>query len=402
MLLAAFVGSASSVIANQVKNPAASYAIGVGPTGIAEANLAFASFSGRKRMDPQAGVSVHERQLASRAYRNEPLSSAALGLMIASMPDSASKGDRARLLELGGQLTRRSSLITSASIEAAARDGNQPAFFLWLSRAILTNESLRATYIRAMAQATARPDTEAALAPVIGPNPTWAGHYWKAVVNVPESLVNAAKLRVAVAQSPWRQRRISDTDRMLVSQLAKFRHFDAMRDLVAALSPAEGGAFAANLDFSRPSLLPPVDWQLASSGNLGATIEPKRKILAISAIAGARGYAARQLLQLAPGAYELEWNLAADATIENGTLTARLDCAEKAGSADGIEVSNLDIGRRRTSLTIPGDSCRWYWLSINVNVPDTSAGLDAQFRRISLTPSGQPAPVAPKVTNPAN
>jgi hypothetical protein len=386
-VLAGLIGASSAVIANQVKYPGRSAAIGIGPMGQVKANLAFASYATRQKRDPKTVISVRERDLASAAYRSEPLSSAALGILISSMDHTDVR--RQMLLDLGGRLTRRSSLITSASIEAAARRDDGAIFFSWLSRAILTNENLRVIYIKAMAQATARPGAPSTLAQVIGPKPSWSVLYWNAVAAEPASRENAARLRALVAGAPWRQTEISDADRRLILGLARDGHFDALRQMASALgrissSPANSG-FVTNADFSRSSVLPPIDWQLASSGNLGATIDTERKRLSISAIAGARGYAARQLIELAPGTYELEWDLVPDAAFENkDVLTARVDCAERRDKTDTAPVLDLGAGRRRASLIIADDGCRWHWLSVNVNVPDMSAGIDAQFRRLNL------------------
>ncbi|WP_447754603.1 hypothetical protein [Sphingopyxis fribergensis] len=298
---------------------------------------------------------------------------------------------RRALLDVGGKLTRRSSLITSASMVTAARRGNDDAFFLWLSRAILTNEGLRTVYIEAMAKATARPGAEATLVRVLGPKPSWSDRYWKSVVSVPQSLVNASKLRILVAKAPWHQIEIDEADRVLALRLTQAGHFEAVRQLAdglgqGGLRPVGNGNIVTNPQFARPSLLPPIDWQLASSGNLGASIDVKRKVLSISAIAGARGYAARQLVELTPGNYRISWNLAANnASLERNVLTARLDCAEQsAAGAAGPAPIDLSVGLQHGNIAVPAIACRWYWLSINVNVSDVSSGFDAQLSHLRL------------------
>ncbi|WP_257550934.1 hypothetical protein [Sphingopyxis sp. DBS4] len=387
------------MIASQVKDPARSAAIGIGPMGQAKANLAFASYAARQQQNRNAAISVRERQLALTAYQSEPLSSAALGILIAST-GRADAARRQALLDLGGKLTRRSSLITSASIEAAALRDDETSFFLWMSRAILTNGTLRSVYVKAMAQATARPGAASTLAPVIGPEPSWSDRYWRAVVSVPASLENAAKLRILVAGAPWRQTEIRDTDRALARRLADYGHFNALQQLAAALrrTPASQAAEGVlpDADFSQPAVLPPIDWELASSGNLGATIEPERKRMSISAIAGARGYAARRLVALAPGAYEMEWDLVAGAALEKDVLSARLSCAEKGSDPGAAQIVSLGVGHQRAGLAIANDACRWYWFSVNVNVPDMSAGIDAQFRRLNLRRVDQASPTGSK------
>lgn len=400
--LAALVGVSSSVIVSQVKQPATSVQLGIGPVGLAQGNLAFASYAARQQKDPKASVSARERALAAAAYRSEPLSSAALGMLVASMNGrEADDGTRQALLDIGGKLTRRSSLINSASIEAAARSGDEGAFFRWLSRAILTNESVRAVYIRAMAQATARPGAEATLVQVLGPNPTWAGRYWNAVVTVPQSLVNAAKLRVLVARAPWRQTEIGDADRLLALRLTRNGHFDDARNLAVGLGqagPKEAGTgnLVVNAQFDRPSLLPPIDWQLASSGNLGASIDAKGKNLTISAISGARGYAARQLVRMKPGTYSVDWALSSNAPLPDGALTARLSCAE-GGTANTDTVVPLVAGSHRKPIS-SSSACQWFWFEINVNVSDAGSGFDAQLRHLTLNPvatgkAGQASPL---------
>ena len=386
-VLAVMVAASSAAIAYQVKHPRTSAAIGIGPMGQVKANLAFASYATRQKQDQKALISGGERGLALAAYQREPLSSAALGILIAST-DRAEATKRQALLDLGGKLTRRSSLITSASIEAAALRGDDASFFLWLSRAIVTDETLRATYISAMARATAMPAAVSTLAPVIGSQPSWADRYWNAVAGVPESLDNAARLRAAVARAPWRQAEISDADRRLARSLARHGQFDALRQMSAALNRSAGDRapqeILVNADFSRQSVMPPIDWDLASSGNLGATIEPERKLLSISAIAGARGYAARQLIELVPGTYELTWKLASDTGLEKGVMAARIECAEKGGGSDTAQSADLGLGAQRVNITVADERCRWYWFSVEVNVPDMSAGIDTQFRYLNL------------------
>lgn len=388
--LAVFVGLSSTVIASQVRQPAKAYALGVAPSGIAAGNLAFALYAARKQQDPNAAVTARERALAAKAYRAEPLSSAGLGILIVSKSGSSESETRHALLDLAGELTRRSSLITSASIEAAARRGEEAAFFRWLSRAILTNRSQRTAYLRAMALATARSNAVDTLAPVIGPRPSWADEYWRLVAAVPQSLENAAELRVRVARAPWRQTEIANADRLLALMLVRRGHFDGARRLYEGLGPAREGESSnalANGTFARKPQLPPFDWQLAASGTLGSSIDGGRKGLRVSAIGGARGFAARQLVRLSPGAYNLSWSMSAVEPVDPGALSARIYCAEPGVKAANPLPVPLKTGEHMVSLTIGDSACRWHWISIDAALPDNSAGIDAYFRSIALTPA---------------
>jgi hypothetical protein len=388
--LAFLVGYASSVIATQVKAPDRAYSHALWRTATSEANFAYASFATRQSTDPKAEVSPGELQLARHAYRTEPLSTPSLGLVIASMTQPRDAEMRGRLLSLAGKLTRRNSAITSASIDAAGRSGDKAAFFVWLSRAVLTNAKLRSTYIGAMADATALEGSVEALTPVLGRNPAWAETYWTVVSARGPSVGNAAELRIAIAEAPWRQVQVNETDRALARRLAAAGQFAVLARLSAAFDTAgrpasDKGNRLLNGNFVRQPLLPPRDWALATSGYLGASIDDRAQQMTISAIAGAHGSAVHQLVELEPGEYDVAWSMDSNASIDPGALSARLVCAEKGAGATMIPPVALVAGSRRSGVVVPEGPCRWHWFSIEAQVPDGSAGFDAVLRRLSLT-----------------
>lgn len=386
--LAVVVGVSSYVTANEVKAPAAAYAVGFPPTGTARANFAMMTHGVRTLKDPKAAPTKDEIALARSAYRSEPLSSTALSMIIPAMPEGKA---RQSLLARAGELTRRNSLLNEEQIRTAALRGDDTAFFRWLSRSVLTNNDLRAAYIGAMADATAKEGAVAALTPVIGPAPRWSDYYWHQVIQRPASLLNAAKLRVAIAQTPWRQTEISRSDQYLSVGLANRGEFDAAHALYAGLGLArrEGtDNLLSDGGFERQPQLPPFDWQLAVSGTLGSSIDAQDKSLLISAIGGARGFAARQLVRLSPGNYRLGWSLSASMPIDRSTLLARVACAEPGVKAVKPLPISLETGKHVAPLAISESACRWYWLSIDVRLPDDSSGVDAHFRNISLAPAG--------------
>jgi hypothetical protein len=242
-----------------------------------------------------------------------------------------------------------------------------------------------------MADATAKRAAVAALTPVIGPAPSWSETYWQQVIQRPASLLNAAKLRVAVAQAPWRQTAISRSDRYLSIGLTNRGQFEAAHALYTGLGLARKSrseTLLSNGDFEQQPQLPPFDWQLAVSGTLGASIDEKDKSLLVSAIGGARGFAARQLVSLSPGNYRLSWSLSASMPIDPATLLARVTCAEPGAKSAKAQPISLVVGKHAVTFALPESACRWYWFSIDVALPDDSAGVDAYFRNISLAPAG--------------
>jgi hypothetical protein len=292
------------------------------------------------------------------------------------------------LLDLAGKISRRNMLVNNEQVKAAALRGDDRAFFTWLSRVMLIGDQAKAAYGAAMAQATARSRAVEALTPIIGPRPSWAEYYWQLVVKQPASLVNAARLRLAVAGAPWRQRDVMLTDKQLLLALVGNGHLDAAHGLAMGLGlgRSAGPSLLNNGNFGAVPELVPFDWQLSSQGNLGASIDPHEKNLVISAIGGARGAAAQQLLQLVPGRYALGWKIAADSSVNPGELAARIVCAEPGRGDVGLPAIPLKTGDAKMIVTVPDSSCRWYWFAIVVEIPDDALGIDVNLQRLSLAP----------------
>ena len=386
VVLAALVGSWSYAVANEKLVPAKALAAGSLFAGTAKASLAFRSFVTR-----QGGrVNGAERKLVEDAYKAEPLSISALGILALSMTGEADARRRQSLLELTGKLSRRSALVSNELIKSAAVRNDDLTFFTWLSRLMLTGDEAKQAYGSAMADATAKDGAVEALTPIIGPGPRWSDFYWGMVVRRPNSLVNAARLRIAVAGQPWRQTEVKPADEALLSGLVRKGEFDVARELADSLSPlsAKARRKSANLlndgDFTTVPILAPFDWQLSTSGNLGASIDGRGGLL-ISAIGGARGAAARQLLRLVPGEYSAAWKISASGEIGSQVLSARLECAEQGvGNAAPARIP-LSQTVSEARIHVPDGVCHWYWFSIAVEIPDNNPGVDLNLQRLALT-----------------
>lgn len=384
-LTAVAAGLLSYAIANQHRAPRLVMALGV-PAYTAETEgPALISLSTRRAQAPEAAPTPLERSLALKAFRNDPLSVPSIGILALSMKEPAKKQ---KLLELAGQLSRRSSFVGYELIKSAAVRGDEPAFFAWLSRAALTNSDARAVYIGAMAEATARDGALEGLLPVLGPDPAWSQYYWNAVNQRAASLRNAAMLRIALTRAPWRQLATKPTDPVLVQQLAANKDFETAYRLVGALNPRSpskrSGALLVNADFSSIPAFPPFDWALASSGNLGASIDAPERQLAISAIPGAYGTAARQLVRLDPGNYEFGWKLSSNQPLAKGSLVASLRCAD-AGKELSLQPVDLAVGEHRYIFAVPSASkCQWFWMGIDASIADDGLGFDVQLAPLRL------------------
>ncbi|SBV32765.1 exported protein of unknown function [uncultured Sphingopyxis sp.] len=386
------VGVWSYAVANAKRAPSRALVVAAPMSGTAKASVAYNSFAARSAKNAKADVSREETELANAAYRSEPLSAPALGILAVSMTNAEQAQKRQALLDLAGKINRRNMLVNNELIKAAALRGDDRTFFTWLSRVMLTGNEAKTTYGAAMADATAREGTVAALAPIIGPRPKWTDYYWSLVVRRPASLINAARLRLAVAGAPWRQTDIAATDKRLLQELVRYGHLDAGYELASGLGLRDKNAKGAganllrNGNFGSVPDLAPFDWQLSSIGSLGASIDSRGKTLLISAIGGARAPAAQQLLRLSPGKYVVDWELSANGELSRETLFARISCAEGGAKYGAPRIDLADPSHPKT-VTVSGAGCNWYWFAIDVEIPDSAAGVDVHLKQISLKPA---------------
>lgn len=386
--LAGLVGVWTYAIGIEVRAPRPSPIFGYSLSGKAAGNFAYSSFATREENTAGTRVTATERRLAHGAYRREPLSTSSLALLAKSMSDGQQKAEGAALFELAGKLTRRNFLISNELIKLSATQGNQEIFFAWLSRVMLTNDVARKGYSLAMADATARDDSIEALLPVLGAEPRWSDDYWKSVVTRPASLANAARIRMGLARRPWRQVELAKTDRELIGALVNDRQFGMAEKLAMALGLGKNGAgLVRNGDFATAPSFSPFDWELATLGNLGASINENDKNLSISAIGGAKGLAAQQLLRLRPGSYRLSWSLSGNLP-ESSALSMRISCAEADADVMTPVLIPLAVGKKAREVTISGANCSWYRLSILTDIPDDAMGMDAYLDDVALVPVG--------------
>lgn len=382
------VGLSSYAVSNETRAPARTLAVGMPPSAIASGNFALASFATRRAKNARAAVSQNEFELARRAYRSEPLVASAVVLQALKMTRDSDKRRQA-LLELAGKLTRRSTLVNSALIEAAARRNDNPGFFIWISRAMLANSEVGQVYGTAMADATAHDGAVEALIDILGPKPRWAEQYWRLVAGRPDSFVNAAKLRIALTQKPWHQTAIEQSDKDIVLGLAGIGKFSEARQLADSLRPVKAatGNLLVNGSFEAEPSLAPFDWQLSTLGNLGTLIDKGNKQMMISAVGGANGSAARQLVQIAPDGYRLRWTMSSVGPLPADAIAVRIFCAEPdVQSATRISIA-LVPDKRHADVTVADSACRWHWVSIDVALPDNALGIDAAISGMSLSPT---------------
>ena len=392
-----FAGAAwaqSTVIVNQRRAPAVSAMIGVPPQGWAKAGLSRAMLGARLSKDPKSAPKKLERRLAEEAFAMEPLATSALPVLIQSLAANGKREQSEKLLDLAGGLTRRDNLINAMLIDDALKRGRPERAVQLLGRAMSVDYDARYFYVERMAAATASPGAMNVLAPMLGRNPKWSADYWVAVLRIPTVIPQAGKLRLRVAGSPWNLKQATKTDLDLIAELASRKQPALAYDIARALGmrAQQGGEVLTGSGFDREPRFTPFEWELLQSGDIGATIEPKERTLAISGLAAASGIAARQLAFVpSAGTYRLRWKLTGLKAVPDAALKLRLTCVDPDAIRVPVAPVTLTEGAGSAAIRIAGSACRWYSATLELDAAGSSSGIDIAVQQLSLRGDGAAA-----------
>lgn len=399
LLFAAFVGVSTFIIENQVKAPPAAAAITWPISSLAPANEAYNAYSARLARNPTARVTTAERKASLTTYLSQPLSVPGLALLETSRPATKDAATNFAYLRTVSELSRRTTYINRRLAEIYGRRGDTVPMFRWLSRTAKTNRDFERAYVASLAGSLSLRGAVEGITPLVGENPPWREEFWRLAVKNAPTLDQAATVRMNLLRAPWRQARIGEDEQRLLAALAATGRFDTALDLASALASANGvrgfglqGQLVRNDRFRAQPLLQPFDWRLSTSSDIVSAIYPKEPGLAVGAITGASGSAAEQALRLEPGTYSLAWSINAVDQWNSHQIAVRLRCAEPGVAAAPIDPAFLDEKAGTARVTVPAGDCGWYWLSLDIAVPEDGSGMDIVVNRLALTPAGLAAP----------
>mgnify|MGYP003382085094 CR=1 FL=1 len=387
VLVAGVAWAQSTIIVNQRRAPGVSAAITLPPQGWANASLSRAMLGARLSKDPNSKPKKLERQLAEDAFTTEPLATSALPVLIQSLAASGKAQQSDKLLDLAGGLTRRDNLINAMLIDEELKRGRPERAVQLLGRAMSVDYDARYFYVERLAAATASPGAMDVLAPMLGRNPKWSADYWVAALRIPAVIPSAGKLRLRIAAHPWNLKQATSTDRDLIAELASRQQPALAYEIARALGmrPQQGGEVLIGSDFDREPRFMPLEWELIQSGDIGATIEPKERMLTISGLAGSSGIAARQLaLFSSAGSYRLRWKLTGLKDAPDAALKLRLTCVGPDVIRVPVAPVTMTEGAGSAMIKIPGTGCRWYSATLELDAAGSSTGVDIALRQLSL------------------
>ncbi|MES2441433.1 MAG: hypothetical protein V4574_01270 [Pseudomonadota bacterium] len=325
---------------------------------------------------------------ALAALRREPLATAALTMVGLSRDQHGDHAGAAKIIAGAHGLDRRQLVANAWLINHYGTSGRDREVLNLLDEALKIRPQLSAQYMPAFAQALQNPETIGVFQTLLRGRPSWEKDFWQAVAGNAAALPNAEVLRGRILAGA---ETLGPTDALLIEAYIRAGRMDLALSAAKSLPtlPEDRDNLLRNSSFAQIPQLPPLDWMLISDGRISAAINEGRATLEISALPGAGGTVARQLVALPPGRYALLVKLGQAALANGSDITAHLYCAEKGVTAPSLtERLSGDLDR---SFIVADAGCRFWWLDLDFSAIDSSGPVLGSIAEVRIT-RGRPPP----------
>lgn len=362
------------------KDKAPALALSLTPmNGFAAENLAAASIKESivKNMGQFPGrVTPATIQVARRAFFAEPVAPEAVAILALGRGENSKQS----LMNIAFALSRRQSLATGWLIDDSGTRNDISSLLNHYDTILRTSITATSIIIPVLARALANNDFIEPMTNLLRKQPPWANQFWGTVVGTPASLDNAVRLRQAVYKPSDSDGEYRDAE--LIHALIDNQQFEQALSLYHLLnSNKKTGLLLKNGSFDTQSSYPPLDWQLVSTGEYGATINDGK--LELRAIRNSGGLFVRQLVELPPRT--LIMNVSPDSPINDDTrIFVTLTCAQ--AIKDPPQTIRIPIKRKIENLKMNNSNsgCSYYWLDINGRASENSDDFNVALDSISL------------------
>ena len=328
---------------------------------------------GRGKFPEQMDAQRHS--LAIQAFMYEPATAEAVAVMALSQ-----QIDRKRaLMKQAYDLSRRQKLATAWMIADSGQQADANSILKYYDT-ILRTSSASNIVITVMVDALKDKELIKPFAAMLSTKPPWESLFWATVAGTPEAIGNAAQLRRVLYKPGESEDGYQDAE--LIKILTDYSQFDKAEGLYVLLSqPRTSTALIRNSEFRAEPKYPPMDWQLFSSGEYGATIADGKLI--ISAIPAAGGLFARQLVKLPNGMLSLQIKFAQKAP-EKNSLFLEISCGENIPNNPSAIKLPLDKKFVSRMINNQASQCMFYWIDISGRAPENGDGLDVLMESVSI------------------
>ncbi|HEY0625322.1 MAG TPA: hypothetical protein VGD10_01170 [Allosphingosinicella sp.] len=319
------------------------------------------------------------RQLALDALRSEPM--AVKGVRVAAIGAEVA-GDRAaakRQFQLSRDLSKRDLITTLWFLEEAVSRNDIPGVLRQYEIALRTSRSSQGILFPVLDGALGDDELVSSIGGLLA-----RGHEW--VPPFAEYMIKDGKqpggfAKALLARPTSLNHLPPDYRAALLTKLVDKGELNVAERLYLRLSGSAPAAAIRNGDFSSPSVWPPFDWSLISGADYGADLAPEQGALLIYSRNGGAGTVARQILALAPGAYQLEVAGAVRSESGEGSALWSVGCIG-GRSLGGIRVGAQ--GRRLAQrITVPA-GCPRQWINLEIGSGGEGSRIDGEFDSIRL------------------
>lgn len=375
------IGSAATALGAITKNKAPELALSLFPqNGFASESLVARltrSFLVESRGGFPDRVDPSWTALAVQAFEAEAVVADAIAVIALSRTGDARRDTMRKAFEL----SRRQQLVTGWMIIDSGRRNDIPAILDYYDTALRTSSTAAGVIIPVMANALTNEDFVEPFTLLLLRDPIWAPLFWRQVVQTPNSLINASKLRKAVEKNNGTKGLFQDS--ALISNLVREGQFEEAQSLYKTLTSKKqtDTGVVRNSNFRLGSEFPPFDWQLFSTGEYGAAISQGN--MNLSAIGNAGGMMARQLARLPKGVLALE--VEAVGVVPTGAdLYVEFLCAVRSKSKSRAIKIPLSGKLTRQKIDNTEGACPYYWINIFGRSSDDINGFDVGITRFEV------------------
>ncbi|HYD12463.1 MAG TPA: hypothetical protein VEC11_06420 [Allosphingosinicella sp.] len=331
-------------------------------------------------------------RLALEALRRDPTIVVAwrtLGIVATARNEEARA---TRLFRFSGYLSKRDLPTQMWLIEDRVRANDIEGALRHYDAALRAKPDSAAALLPILVAATANDGIVPPLARLLNTNPPWRRPFLTALAsNAPDAENFARFVELVIRGAPIEERNIVATR---MAALIEQRQYGPALHVYRLLAGGDGRAqLVRNGSFEQPNPYPPLDWllndqpdfraeqQAAVPGGAGGRLQ-------ISASNGAGGVAARQMLLLSPGNYEIR----ATAGAVEEVRPARLGWSVQCNNPQGTVLLEQDLPQLSARIApaarfrVPPGGCEGQWLSLKLRGDFDPGGVAAWIDLLSIRP----------------
>ncbi|MEH6714999.1 hypothetical protein [Parasphingorhabdus flavimaris] len=322
------------------------------------------------QVDPQITA------LARNAFIAEPITPVAIAILALGKAEP----EKRKLMSESLSLSRRQLLVSAWMVADSGAREDIPGLLDHYDTMLRTSSTAASVIIPLMARTLANDNFVLPFANLLAKQPPWAYEFWRTVVRTPEAIGNAARLREMLYKPDESDDTYRDTQ--LISALVSDQQFETAEALYFLLvGEDKTGSLLKNGSFEAIPEYSPIDWQLFSTGEYGATVTEGK--LELSAIRNSGGLFARQLVELPAKVMTIDIKPSVSIP-DNAEIAVSLKCAQAMNESPQTiriplkqQIKNLQIDNARSG-------CSFFWLDIIGQASENGDGFDIALDSISL------------------